>query len=98
MGGPQLRPPDRESTGGKPLRGTLLKSIKNNYLFVFEIMVSRGHATASRLDSPGTLHHVMIRGIEVRNIFLGEEDREEFLSRVREGSLETGTRVLAWDS
>ena len=50
----------------------------------------------ARLDSPGTLHHVMIRGIEGRNIFLGDEDREKFLSRVRELSLDTGTRVLAW--
>jgi len=38
----------------------------------------------------------MIRGIEGRNIFLGDEDREKFLSRVRELSLDTGTRVLAW--
>ena len=50
----------------------------------------------ARLDSPGTLHHVMIRGIEGRNIFLGDEDREKFLSRVRELSLDTGTRILAW--
>jgi hypothetical protein len=26
------------------------------------------------LDPPGTLHHVMARGIERRKIFLGEED------------------------
>ena len=50
----------------------------------------------ARLDSPGTLHHVMIRGIEGCNIFLGDEDRENFLSRVRELSLNTGTKILAW--
>ena len=50
----------------------------------------------ARLDSPGTLHHVMMRGIERRNIFLGDEDRKNFLSRVREISLDTGTRILAW--
>jgi REP element-mobilizing transposase RayT len=38
----------------------------------------------------------MIRGIEGGNIFLRDEDREKFLSRVRELSLDTGTRVLAW--
>ena len=33
-------------------RGTLLKIIKINYLFVFEIVVSRGHATASQIRQP----------------------------------------------
>ncbi len=36
----------------------------------------------ARLDAPGTLHHVMVRGIEGRNIFGDDEDRENFLSRV----------------
>ena len=50
----------------------------------------------ARLDSPGTLHHVMIRGIEGRSIFFEDGDREDFLSRMRELSLKTGTRILAW--
>ena len=33
----------------------------------------------ARLDTPGTLHYVMIRGIEGRNIFIDGEDREDFL-------------------
>ena len=36
----------------------------------------------ARLDAPGTLHHVMIRGIEGREIFDDDQDREEFLSRI----------------
>jgi putative transposase len=39
---------------------------------------------------------VMIRGIEGRDIFFDDSDREDFLSRVRELSLDTGTRILAW--
>ena len=50
----------------------------------------------ARLDAPGTLHHVMIRGIERANIFRDDKDREQFLSRVGEIGKATGTRILAW--
>jgi hypothetical protein len=35
-----------------------------------------------RLDAPGTLHHVMGRGIEGTKIFRTDTDREGFLSRL----------------
>src|SRR4030042_1649259 len=50
----------------------------------------------ARLDAPGTLHHVMIRGIEGASIFLDDKDREHFLSRLGEIGRATGTRILAW--
>ena len=50
----------------------------------------------ARLDAPGTLHHVMIRGIEGSDIFRDNDDRENFLSRVGQGAQATGTRILAW--
>ena len=50
----------------------------------------------ARLDTPGTLHHVMIRGIERKRIFREEEDRKDFVSRLRNLTKETGTRLLAW--
>jgi putative transposase len=50
----------------------------------------------ARLDAPGTLHHVMIRGIERANIFRDDKDRERFLSRVDEIGTATGTRIVAW--
>lgn len=49
-----------------------------------------------RLDSPGTLHHVMVRGIEGRRIVEGDADREKFVARTGEIALETGTFVFAW--
>ena len=49
-----------------------------------------------RLDAPGTLHHVMGRGIERRRIFRGEADREDFLSRLRKLCQEGSFRVYAW--
>lgn len=50
----------------------------------------------ARLDAPGTLHHVIVRGIEKRNIVLGDKDREDFLERLGALSVKTGNRVLAW--
>ncbi len=43
----------------------------------------------ARLDAPGTLHHVMGRGIEGNDIFRVKKDREDFLDRLaRWGILE----------
>ena len=39
-------------------------------------------ARAGRLDAPGVVHHIMIRGIERRNIFRDDTDREECLARL----------------
>ena len=50
----------------------------------------------ARLDSPGTLHHVMIRGIEGKAIFRDNRDRKEFVLRLGNRSKETGTHILAW--
>lgn len=50
----------------------------------------------ARLDNPGTLHHVMVRGIEKRNIFQDEGDRKSFLERMAKLVEETKTRILAW--
>jgi hypothetical protein len=33
----------------------------------------------ARLDAPGALHHVIVRGIERRKIFLDDIDRDNFL-------------------
>ena len=49
-----------------------------------------------RLDAPGVLHHVMVRGIERRNIFRTDSDRDDLVRRlaslVEAGALE----VYAW--
>lgn len=50
----------------------------------------------ARLDAPGTLHHVMIRGIEGLQIFRDNQDREDFISRLRQLVGKTGTKILAW--
>lgn len=50
----------------------------------------------ARLDAPGILHHVMVRGIEGCPIFLDDQDRQDFVSRISELVEMTGTKVLAW--
>lgn len=50
----------------------------------------------ARLDTPGTLHHVIIRGIEKRAIVEDDIDRGRFISRLGELATETETGIYAW--
>ncbi|MBN2032429.1 MAG: transposase [Deltaproteobacteria bacterium] len=50
----------------------------------------------ARLDAPGVLHHVIIRGIERREIFRNDKDREDFIERLEILCPETKTRCYAW--
>ncbi len=50
----------------------------------------------ARLDAPGVLHHVIIRGIERRNIFEDNEDRDNLLNRLGELLPVTNTACYAW--
>jgi len=50
----------------------------------------------ARLDAPGALHHVIIKGIEKRKIVNNDQDREEFVSRLGNIATETGTSIYAW--
>jgi REP-associated tyrosine transposase len=50
----------------------------------------------ARLDAPGTLHHVMVRGIDRQLIFRDDADREDFVARLA-GLAEGGAwQVYAW--
>jgi putative transposase len=50
----------------------------------------------ARLDIPGLLQHVMVRGIERRKIFLDETDRSLFVGRLSALLEETNTDCFAW--
>jgi len=50
----------------------------------------------ARLDAPGTLHHVIIRGIEQGKIVDNREDRQNFVSRMGKVASDTGTAIYAW--
>ncbi|MGD9192519.1 MAG: transposase [Desulfobacterales bacterium] len=50
----------------------------------------------ARLDAPGTLHHVIVRGIEKRRIVDDVTDRKDFKRRLAELAVETETAIYAW--
>lgn len=50
----------------------------------------------SRIDAYGALHHVIVRGIARKKIFVDDEDRERFLERLGTILKETGTVCFAW--
>jgi REP element-mobilizing transposase RayT len=50
----------------------------------------------ARLDTPGTLHHVIVRGIEKRRIVNDISDRKRFVERLGELAHDTKTRIYAW--
>jgi len=50
----------------------------------------------ARLDAPGVLHHIMIRGIERRKIFLNQNDYEDFIDRLAMLLPEMKTSCYAW--
>ena len=49
----------------------------------------------ARLDTPGALHHVILRGIEKRRIVDDVIDRHNFVNRLGALSLETKTHIYA---
>ena len=49
-----------------------------------------------RLDAPGTLHHVIFRGIEKRAIVVDDKDREDFVTRLGSIAQDTETSIYAW--
>ncbi|MGA2463630.1 MAG: transposase [Thermodesulfobacteriota bacterium] len=50
----------------------------------------------ARLDAPGVLQHVIARGIERREIFADDKDRQSFLDRLGDILTETKTQCFAW--
>jgi len=50
----------------------------------------------SRIDTPGALQHIIIRGIERKAIFKDDADRENFVDRLGKLLLDTETTCYAW--
>lgn len=51
----------------------------------------------SRIDSPGALHHIILRGIERNDLFKDYLDHHNFLDRLGKILSETSTSCYAWD-
>ncbi len=50
----------------------------------------------ARIDAPGALHHIIIRGIERKDIFKDSKDYSNFLTRLSDVLSETQTPCFAW--
>lgn len=50
----------------------------------------------ARIDAPGALHHVIVRGIERRKIFRSDYDLKNLLDRVSKLIPQTGIECFAW--
>ncbi len=50
----------------------------------------------ARLDAPGTLHHVMVRGIERTALFRDDRDRADFVARLARVAERGALAVAAW--
>ena len=50
----------------------------------------------ARIDAPGALHHIIVRGIECRRIFSDDQDRNNFIERLGNIVTETHTVCLPW--
>ena len=50
----------------------------------------------ARLDIPGALHHIMVRGIDKTKIFDDDEDKAKFIERLGQNVIEGKGSVFAW--
>lgn len=50
----------------------------------------------ARLDVPGALHHIMVRGINKTDIFADKRDKARFLERLGENVTEGKCSIYAW--
>ena len=50
----------------------------------------------ARIDAPGALHHIIVRGINRRKIFFDDPDRDDFLDRLGDILSDCKTPCFAW--
>jgi REP element-mobilizing transposase RayT len=50
----------------------------------------------TRIDAPGALHHIIVRGIERRRIFSDDQDRDNFVEHLGDIVTESETFCFAW--
>jgi putative transposase len=64
--------------------------------FLSQICYHSSMPRKARIDAPGALHHIIVRGIEGRKIFRDDSDRKNFLDRLADLIPKTRTRCFAW--
>lgn len=59
-------------------------------------MIYESMPRQARIDAPGALHHIILRGIERRSIFHDDQDYRNYLDRFGGVLTETSTSCYAW--
>jgi putative transposase len=54
------------------------------------------HVSQSRIDAPGALRRIVVRGIARRKIFIDDSDRAEFIERLSAILGESRTPCFVW--
>jgi putative transposase len=60
------------------------------------LWIARSAPRQARLDVPGALHHVMVRGINKSAIFQDDQDKALFLERLGQKVIEGKCAIYAW--
>jgi REP element-mobilizing transposase RayT len=63
---------------------------------MYGFMLDGKRATKARMDAPGALQHIIVRGVEPRKIFYDDQVRDNFMERLGAVLVETGTPCFAW--
>ena len=50
----------------------------------------------ARIDAPGALHHIIVRGINRKAVFMDDRDRQSFLERLSDLLMGSQTPCYAW--
>jgi REP element-mobilizing transposase RayT len=53
-------------------------------------------ARKSRIDAPGALHHIIVRGIDRQSIFMDSQDCQNFIERLGKILTDASTACYAW--
>ncbi len=59
-------------------------------------VISKNMPRRSRIDAPGALHHITVRGIDRKSIFKDDADKDNFLGRLKNILTNSTTLCFAW--
>lgn len=64
--------------------------------FLADFAIGLAMPRKARIDAPGALHHIICRGIERRQVFESDADRDDFVARLSRIVTESVTSCYAW--
>jgi len=85
---------DRKAPSGKS--GTEIRDSLICPIFLLACTMRRRYRDERRCVLPGVPYHVTQRGVDRRETFSVEEDRQTYLHLLRDNLTEAGVRVWAW--